>query len=367
MSREITTSINMPDTALWGDFGAPNGVRFTFNAPHHVPGTHAILEKPVAQAGKPGIGQPSLDQMREDELVESLRDAYGENWPYYMPITEEQPHDQEVTSANGQKSGVIFDTPKEPTHAVPEVPTATSELLEIVPSPTPQSVELPKGRIVPYEDYFIAGAVFTVGLAAAGGAVVYRNELLDFKRKRIDTAMNRAKETLIHMKLNYLLERDFFLETLTGDESMQGIEAVRDHMAQTDRYRQMLHAWSKKELRNLKELAKDAYVDHGTEPVTSVLQAMTICRALNEQGKPTTPTTILLLLQTKHEPSGKPGEIAIRQEGDNLVLTAYGEVYKGLSSQQIANRLKGAPEREKARRKTVFRRARKVIEHIFKD
>lgn len=193
--------------------------------------------------------------------------------------------------------------------------------------------------------------------------MIYRNKLLAYKRTRIDPTIKGFKENLVRMRLNYLLERDAILEALTGKEVMDGIYEVRDHMAQTERYQGMLEGWNNIELRSLKALAKDV-----PEPVTTVLQAMTICRALNNQAVPTTPTTILLLLQTDHQSSGKPGEISMyRSSEGSLVLKAYGEVYLGLSSRQIAERLKSAPEREQKKRASAVKRALEALKVTFLD
>ncbi len=366
MSKESSISIPVPSdthksgsfSALTGEFGDGNTI-FSFAGVEGSPFGNTNAE-PQSRPGLQPASPEVIESLREAELIQALQENHGVNWRAHYPITEPQPT-VSPKRRGGPDRSVSVDTEKVPTQVEPDAPTATPTLQEAVPTSTPREVVIPDGRIVPFADDFVVGTVFAAGLAVAGSAVIYRNELKEYKHKRIDPAINRVKNSLARMRLNYLLERDTILEALTGKEVMDGIYEVRDHMAQTERYQGMLEGWTDNELRSLKGLAKDVQ-----EPVTAVLQAMTVCRALNEQGIPTTPTTILLLLQMSHEPSGQPGEISMRRSSEgNLILRAYGEEYSGLSSQQIAERLKSAPAREKEKRANAVERALEALKVTF--
>lgn len=105
MPRESRLSINMPYTALTGEHFGPTGARFSFGSPYEQ-SMPEPQRKPQAQPV-----QPDFQDMREQELVETLQQMYGKDWKAYYPITEPQP----TALQNEINRGVIFDSPKVPT------------------------------------------------------------------------------------------------------------------------------------------------------------------------------------------------------------------------------------------------------------
>lgn len=164
MSKERQMSITVPSniqkvssySALSGEFTNGDTI-FLFSTSGESP--ISANAEPQSKPGLQPASPEAIKNLREREQIQTLRENYGEEWKAHYPITKPQPT-QAPNYQDTQNRGVIIDTQKQPTQVQGEMPAATPVPQEAIPTSTSQEVIIPDGRIVPFADDFVVGAVF---------------------------------------------------------------------------------------------------------------------------------------------------------------------------------------------------------------